>query len=440
MSDKNFDLQSLPDDVLMTIASHLPRRDIVAVGASSTSLHATMHRVLERRGVRLRDRDVAKLDRWLGAHHLVLSGTPRRYARGPQPDLPLLPPLANLRTLTIQHCRIPASVRFWPRVFEACPALVSVRAVNDFFLANYAADVAHCVDLITHGAGRLRTLDIEGSWLVLYPINVAAQGQEDVHAAVSKVQAMPAVPSTTLVEYRAACQQVPVAVDSSALRRLVVDERHDKPLVLARTGPASRRSCREVEWHVGWAVFDGGLLADFAALEALTLNIDVTWPAHASRCLDSMARLPAGLQSLTLTLDTYLMAWDDSAVEWGCPLRHLTRLKHLRIELRYPLSTIGQLFEEWMGAPPASLESVTVCFQESVDDQFQEELSRLLDEDADPEGEEVQDVRQRWMEAARDIDPGPLVAWLHAAPHCIATVKNMRNLAKQPSHVRLIHI
>lgn len=91
-----------------------------------------------------------------------------------------------------------------------------------------------------------------------------------------------------------------------------------------------------------------------------------------------------------------------------------------------------------MGAPPAGLESVAVCFQESIDDQFREELGRLMDENADPEGEEVLDVRQRWMEAARDLDPGPLVAWLHAAPHCIATVNNMRNLAQHPSHVRLI--
>lgn len=68
---------------------------------------------------------------------------------------------------------------------------------------------------------------------------------------------MPAVPSATLVEYRAACQQVPLAVDSSVLQRLVIDERHEKPLVLARMGPATRRSCREVEWHVGWCVFDG---------------------------------------------------------------------------------------------------------------------------------------------------------------------------------------
>lgn len=431
-------VQGLPDDVLMSIASHLSRRDIVAVGATSRSLHTTMHRVLERQGVRLRDRDVAKLDRWLGTHHLVLTGTPRRYARGPQPGLSLLPPLANLRTLTVHHCRIPATVRFWPHVFAACPALESVRTVNDFFLANYAADVAHCVDLVTHGAGRLRTLDIEGSWLVLYPINVAAHDMDDVHAAVSRVQTMPPVPSTTLVEYRAACQQVPLAVDSSVLQRLVVDERHEKPLVLARMGPATRRSCREVEWHVGWSVFDGGLLADFTALESLALQIDVTRPDSASRCLESMARLPAGLQSLTLALDTYMMAWDDSAVEWGRPLRHLTSLKHVRIELRYPLSTIGQLFEDWMGAPPAGLESVAVYFQESIDDQFREELGRLMDEDADPEGEEVLDVRQRWMEAARDLDPGPLVAWLHAAPHCIATVNNMRNLAQHPSHVRLI--
>jgi hypothetical protein len=431
---------SLPDDVLTSIASHLCRRDIVAVGATSTSLHATMHRVLERQGVRLRDREVARLGKWLGAHHLVLSGTPRRYARGPQPELPLLPPLANLRTLTIQHCRIPASVRFWPHVFAACPALVSVRAVNDFFLANYAADVMHCVDLVTHGAGRLRTLDIEGSWLVLYPVNVTARGQEDVHAAVARVQAMPAVPSTTLVEYRAACQQVPIAVDSSVLRRLVVDERHEKPLVMARMGPASRRSCRELEWHVGWSVFDGGVLTDFTALEALALRIEVTWPAHASRCLESMASLPAGLESLTLTLDTYVMTWDDSAVEWGRPLQHLTRLKHLRVELQYPVSTIGQLFEEWMGAPPAGLETVTVCFQESIDNQFQEELSRLLEEDADPVGEEVLDNGQRWMEAARDVDSAPLVDWLHTAPHCIATVKNMRNLAQHPAHTRLVRL
>lgn len=431
-------LTDLPEDVLVAILGKLLLRcDLAQLGRCSKQLARLTHEVLEKRGLVMRSKHAALLPAWTGAGTLLIRGTPRRYSRGPQTALPLLPPFANLTSLHLRHCRMPAGQRFWAHVFEACPRLHTVGVVNDFFVGNYASDVHHCLDLALCGAHRLKSLDIEGSWMVLYPVQTISPGMEDAHAAVTRAHALPPVATSTLEVYRTTCRQVPLAVDSPCMRRLVVDERHEPPLVLDRMGPMTRASCRELVWKVSGAVFDGAQLRSFRQLASLDLRIDTSKADRASQCLAALAHLPCSLRCLKLVLDTWLMSWDDSGVAWGRPLEHLHALEQLHIEVRAPPKTVPDLLAHWMGAPPAGLTRVGLAFMEDVDAQFEYEITRQLSYDAD--APDVAHVRSRWDTAAAPIDPMPLLIWLEAAPRCHLAVHNLGALDVRHPRVTLAH-
>lgn len=434
-------LATLPDDLVRRCAEQLGARDLGRLAACCTSLRHVAQDALCRRGVEVWDRQlaaVAESAAYARLERLTVRGVPRRYHSGPVPSPPLNPEwfaFAHLKKLTLWHCRFPGGGPFWKRVLEACPALEDVTVITDFFLGNYAADVDHYVDLVTLGAGRLKRLDIEGSWLLFTPASATSQG--DIHRAVARAHAAPCVPSDTLEFYRSSCQQAPMAVDSPRLMRAVVVEPNEGPLLVSRMGPATKSACRHLEWTASWRVFDARALAPFRNLETLDVRVEASTVTRINRCINSLYHLPPTLRRLSLRLDNWLMTYEESAICWGRPLAHLEALTTLEIRMRAPPSTVADVLAGWLGAG-TGVRTIVVEFEETSDHEFEMEIARLLEEEADPDADEIREIRDLWEEAARPVDPSRLLAWLDAHPACEVTVRNMPTLERAaPVHPRL---
>lgn len=426
-------LDRLPLEVVEACASRLGDADVARLALCSRWLRDAMLGVLSRRGLTVADRHadcIFKNGAWAALQSLTIRGIARKFFHGPYVHIsPPAIPFASLRSLVLTHCHLPPDRKFWPCVFEACPALEAVSSTTDFHSPTYASDVSHHVDLLTLGVPRLRRLDVEGVWMLVYPINAVTSGREDIFGAVTAAHAVGAVASSTLEFFRLACQQVPVSVDSSALRHAVVVEPHQKPLVVSRMGPASHAALRRLDWRVPWQAFDAAALAPFRALTDLTIRLEASSASRVSRALATLAHVPPTVKHLRLVLDTWLMSWDDSGVEWGAPLQHLTALQSLDVEMKFCPSTAATLLAGWMGAGAAAggaaaIRRVRVAFLETLDHEFQHEVDRLIEEHGEHADDSVDQVRQEWRHATRPLDPAPLARWLDDRPDCVALIHN----------------
>ncbi len=425
---------SLPLDLWLLVPAS--QRDIAALACVSRHFRDTAAAMAVSRRLRVKAQHAGMLAerRWEALRDLVLTGTALRYGR-PATLVPVVSPpqLAALQSLTLRHCKLAPG--FWPAVFQRCTALRHVSVLGDFYMKNYVHDVRHAVELITHGAPRLHRLDIEGSWLVLYPWQVA-EGQHDVRDAVRRAQAMPPVASDTLREYRAGCRQAPVGVDA-ALDALVIDEASQPPYLVSRMGPRTLAHTRKLSWRCAWPAFDAGLLAAYSGLREADVSLAaVSSPGAMTQCLRTLAALPAGLRRLTLRLDVWMMRTYEHDFAWGRPLEHLDALESLSVEMLFPVESTPQLLAHWLGAGP-SVTSVRLECEESATEGYEEEVERLKDEeDACSDDETVLELRGRMLDATAQLQAAPLLAWLDAHPACTATIKNVAAL--QPcAHPRL---
>lgn len=420
-------LTLLPVEIVHACAQHLDIRDVARLGACTRWLRAAMLDVLCRRGLVVWDRHARTIfthECWAEVRRLTVRGVSRRLFHGPYVTVPLPSmPLARLDTLVLTHCRLPVGQPFWPAMFDACPVLADVRVTTDFFASEYASDVRHHMDLMTLGVPRLKRLDVDGEWMVVYPVNAVAAGQQDIYDAVMAVQALRPVKSSTLERVRMACRQAPITIDSTALQSAVVHEPHEKPLVVSRMGAGSRESCHHLDWRASWEVFDAAALAPFRSLTHLTIRLEAGRAVRVSRCLATMTNLPPTITHFRLVVDSWLMNYDDSRVEWGEPLAHLTRLRELDVEMKFPPSTVAVLLGRWMGAG-ASVRRARASFLETIDREFQNTIEWLIEDHGEHADDAVDEVRQAWKDASRPLGAGPLLAWLNHRPECMVHIHN----------------
>lgn len=405
----------LPPDVWVHVP--LGQRDMQRVAVTCRALREAMRRVRCVRGLHLRQSHVdAALDLW--APHirkLLVSGSMRRgiiSRQWPSP-LPPLPACVCLRDLELRHVYLPARRGFWAEVFRACPVLERVRVTGDYVLRSYATDVHHATDLVELGAPRLRELDIEGGWLVMYPAPSPTEFHDIVQAA-ERAYTLPPVASDTLRTYRAACKQAPVGVDAP-LHSLVIEEPHQAPLIAARMGPRTYASTAELTWKVGWPVLDPGLVARFGALRSLDLVVSAVASAErVSAACTSLAALPATLTRLRLAFDMWQMRAMDSVVQWGRPLAHMHALRDLEVRMLFAPCTVAELLSGWLGAP--ALRFATARFDEAPSDGFEARLARLQEDGVASDDELVQEIHERWDAASEPVATAGLHAWLAANP------------------------
>ena len=421
-------LLSLPVDVWLSVP--LDRRDFGSLALTCRDMRAAVATVLCARGLRASQTDAPALadPRWSTLLSLRLRGMPRRYGVQDSrlPEL-VAPRFQWLASLTLHHCRLPADRPFWPEVFVACPRLKRVTVVGDFFMGNYAVDVNHAADLVAHGAPRLERLDMEGNWMIIHPRFWTPAEPADILQATTRVYSHPAVESTTLRHYRAACKQVPLGVNAP-LVSLHIDEPSEPPFVVSRMGPRTLEHVERMVWRHGWPKFDAGLLGAFRRLRDLEVHIEsATSPARMTRCLDSLCGLPTSLRRLSVHLDIWAMRTYEDDIRWGEPLRHLHLLESLEVEMLFPPSTVGDLLAGWLGAGEA-VRRVQAAFKEPVCRGYEHAIQQLVEEeDVDPEDDSVVELQDAWREAARPVANDGLLAWLHRHPGARVVVRGLKD-------------
>lgn len=436
--------ECLPPELWGVIATHLRERDVAALGLCSTAMRIAAREAFSaRKALRVRHSRAAEAAAACpDARGLVVQGLPRRYSTltgsavlgvlRPPPGMP------RLRVLELHHPRLPSAPGFWPAVFAACPLLHRVKFIGDFFISNYGADVEHVVELLTHGAPRLRDLDIEGGWLVLYRLTESTVDMDPRLARVVKaLAAMPPVPTTTLRRLRHACQQVPLGVDGP-VEDLYVDEQYDGPLLVARRlGPRTLASVTRLTWRARWPTCDARALEAMTALRDADVSLfGTSTPGRLHDSLCSLAGLPAGLRRLKLDLDVWLMRTGDSDVPWPEVLGHLERLERLELSMLFPPASVGRLLACWLGAGP-SVRAAGLRFRQSGTCSLEEEIARLVEEElASGDDEALGELHGHLSRAAREVDGTGLAAWLDARPHAVATIRGLPGL--QCAHPRCV--
>lgn len=422
--------ERLPPEVWGAIGAHLRERDVAALAQCSTAMRiAAREAFATRKALRVRHSRAAEAAAACpDAQGLLVHGFPRRYSTGagsavlgvlrPPPSMP------RLQTLELHHPRLPTAPGFWPAVFAGCPVLHRVKFIGDFFISNYGADVEHVMELLTHGAPRLRDLDIEGGWMVLYRLNESTVDMDPRLARVVKALAdMPPVPTTTLRRLRHACQQVPLGVDGP-VEDLYVDEQYDGPLLVARRlGPLTLASVTRLTWRARWPSCDARALGAMTALrDADVALFGTSTPDRLHDSLCSLRGLPPGLRRLKLDLDVWLMRAGDSGIHWPDPLEHLERLERLELSMLFPPASVETLLGQWLGAGP-SVRAVSVRFSQSATCGLEDEIERLVEEQLDDET--LEDLHRRWDCAVRQVDGAGLAAWLDARPGAVATIRGL---------------
>lgn len=437
-------LDSLDVDALSCVVACLGQADAASLAMTCKALHAAVRPMLLDRPLVVKH----AAWRWIpkDAKNVDVRGLPRRYgahvALAPLPPPP--PRMAALRSLALRHPRLPTDAPFWPAVFAACPALEEVSVVGDYFLSNYASDVDHATDLVELGAPRLRRLDVEGGWMVVYPVDDSPELAPIARASTRAFTHAP-VPSHTLRTYRAACKQSPVPVDAPLERLEIVDLYSSAGpwaarQLVSRFGPRTKACVRELRLSAFWPSFDASALTAFAALEDVSISIGHThYAPRLSACLASLRHLPAGVRRLRLDLDLWGMrAGGGDAVEWGTPLRHLGALESLRLDVTFCPASAPRLVTEWMGAGP-SVREATVQFANVPWKTWEDELEqyRADQPDADSEDDEmIAHLRDSILSAAAVTDVSGVREWLDEHPLARATVVNAPTLLF-PSHPRL---
>lgn len=411
------------------LAPLLGQRDLASLAACCADLRATMDRVRCRRGIRVRHErvDILADPRWATLARVDVRGMPWRYVTRLLPPLRLdcVVGLVHLRALHLHHPRMPPDP-VWPTVFAACPGLREVKVVGDFYMHNYAQDVGHCTDLVVHGAPRLERLDLEGGWLVIFPRGMTSEAP-GIQAAIRRMRDTPPVVSGTLRSFRTACKQVPIGVDAP-LQCLEIDDTAYPPLAIERMGPVTRAATECVTWKTSWPHCDARHLAGFTGLSSADIHLGfMSRAARASEALRSLAHLPRTLRRVTLRLDLWLMAPEDSEVEWGAPLAHLQRLEDLDVEVTFPPLTVAELVAGWMGAGGAALRRVRARFQATAAAPLEREFDRLAEDGACLEDETMVELLDGMARVSGRVDPGPLTAWLDRHPGATAVIKGLHD-------------
>lgn len=469
-----FAAKDLPVDAWRAVAEAGPlsQRDLAALACTCRELRHVGKTLNCERGIRVSQRGDGHFDAraWQDLENLELVGC-GVYGLAPRPVdshavIGDLWRLRRLRRLALHNADLPATGGvngFWARLFRGCPQLEDVQVYGGFRMRKYSSDVAHFMDLVRLGAPRLRSLDIEGGWLVLYTATPSLLSTTSALSLASATQidrmlAMPPTVSTTLRHYRCASHQTPLGVDAPLLT-LCVDEPSVPPLAMARMGDVTRASVQDLTWSACWRVFDAGLLRGFRSLRrcSLTLLGSSTAFVRVAEAVATLRHLPEGVQDLAVHVETWCV--DDyglvdaeldaqsaagatgatGRVSWPAPLSHLRCLRSLDVELTAPTGATAQLLGHWLGAGP-SLRTARMAFWQAPSRQYELELLRLQEEnagDVDEHDEYVVELRRALARASQPLEAPGLIDWLDAHQHTVATIQGLPALVTK--HPRLHH-
>ena len=365
-------MELLPADAWALIGGHLGGVDVRALALACPRLLPDIGRILGARRVRV----------WQGTCETVLAhwrehvtdvevlGPAALAACARYPVAPLaLPSLPALRRLCLRRPRCPPD--FWRTAFEVCPVLDEVDLECDIRRKFYEEDVRHVVDLVVHGAPRLRRLRVHS----LGPARLAPSAT--------------AVGSATLREYVALCPQAPVPVACS-LDVLETDARD-----LDR------------------------LLVPGASVDRVVVHVREDMMA----CLRA---LPPSLRALEVRIEQ-----GGDGPPWGPALAHVTALTELRLRMTAP--PVGErardLVDHWLGVGPA-IRAVSATFSEPAT----YALEQAMDELAGEEGsEEFEQLLAAWHEAAKLVPADGLRRWMDAHPLASVHVENFAALLAPPN-------
>lgn len=432
-------LCGLPHDVWPLIASHLAQKDIAHLAMTCRSLCMAMDHAWAGVEITVDQGKILHIPRHARDVEIMCRGTQRYGVAIPPPRMMAttdFATLAGLRRLALRHCRLPGAHGaggFWSTVFASCPKLKDVKVVGDFYLCNYAHNVMHAVDLVTMGAPRLKRLDMEGGWLVMYPLDVPNPEFPAIVEASRRAYSVPPVSSGVLQHFRAACMQVPMGVDAR-LTTLEIEEPQQHPLVIDKLGPLTFSSTKHLVYKAPELIFDASRLGRFEALETARVRMTACRTGQFNIKLATLEGLPPTLTSLTLDLDTWQQRYPGVHEDWTMttPLRHLTQLRDLTLNIYImPAYQAGQLLGSWLGAG-SSVRRVHLTLKRSVTSWCDDELARLKDEGAESDEESVQFMRDHRARCADPAGIADLAAWLAAHPLCTCELRGLAIAAPHP--------
>lgn len=434
-------LCGLPHDVWPLIASHLGQADIARLAMTCRTLCMAMDHAWSGVSVAVDQGAILHVPPQV-THVEIMCRAMERYGVAIPPPRMLdtgdFASMARLRRLALRHCRLPAAHGqggFWASVFSGCPHLEDVKVMGDFYLTNYAANVRHAMDLMTLGAPRLRRLDVEGGWLVMYPVGLEPSDFPAIVEATKLAYSMPPVSSSVLQHFRAACMQVPMGVDAR-LTSLEINEPQQRPLVIDKLGPLTFASTKHIVYKAPELVFDACVLGRFRALETARVCLNACRTEQFNAKLSTLAGLPTSLTSLTLDLDTWPLRFPgfEDAWTWSSPLSHLTQLRDLTLNIYLmPTYRAGQILGSWLGAGP-SVRSVSLTIKRSLESWCDDELAIMRDVGADSDDDSVQLILDHRERCATPAAATELHAWLAAHPLCTC---ELRGLAISTPHPRV---
>lgn len=365
----------------------LGQRELLAVRRASRGCRLAAEHVLAAEGIALRLSDanshravaeVLRSPRWRALRGLALRGISLRLlcilgsARPVAMPAPVLPALTRLDV---------AFVDCGPGFLAAFPALTHLKLTLDFFVSTYADALDTARGALDLGA-RLVSLEIHGKGVTLQrrytflePMRVA---MDAVHATK--------ITSDTLTNLVLTGGQVEgVAVDAP-LRTAVVHDVEGWPGTIAAARPRVHAALESLVWTTHARRIPA--LAPFTALKTLDINVTVyPCPADTVRALG--LAVPPGIHTLCVALDYARLDARDLVVEWPThALAHLSKLRHLVVDVSFPPRGCG-VMEDYLWGAPAGLETAHLVCRETRCHQLREELREMLDQGADPDDDDV---------------------------------------------------
>ena len=367
----------------------LGQRELLAVRRASRGCRLAAEYVLADAGIALRLTtasqstviEIMQSPRWKGLRGLALRGISRRLLciLGSAQSVALAAPQPALHALTHLDLEFADCA---PGFLGAFPALTHLKLTLDFFVSTYADALDAAREALDLGA-RLVSLEIHGKGVTLQrrytflePMRVA---MDAIHATM--------ITSNTLTHLALTGGQVEGVVIDAPLHMAVVHDVEGWPGTLAAARPRVHTALESLVWTTHARRIPA--LAPFTALK--TLDIDVTvYPCPADTVRALGLAVPTGIQTLRVALDyARLDPRDLVVVEWPThALTHLSKLRHLVVDVSFPPRGCG-VMEDYLWGAPAELETARLVCRETRCHQLREELREMLDEGADPDDDDI---------------------------------------------------
>lgn len=353
-------MQRLPPELVARLP--LGDSDRVSLACSSRALRDAVVAAACVHGIITRETDLHHLrhDRYKHLVSLTVVASPHVPRPSPAPvprDMPAL------RRLSVCGCRS-MDPTFWLDVVHRAPGLRVVK------VSAHAVPCANLLDA-AHLLPELERLE--------------------VRAAGAGPPCVKTVRCPRLHHLVVAGGQVRLAVDAPLLTATL-----DEPCgggVLAAAGPSVRKHLESLTWSVPAHSFQS--LCAFASLAHVHVEVrHLLCPVSVTEALRTLESLPPRVERLAVALDLSRLQHHEPRLSFDAPvLRHLDRLREVHVTLSYPALGSGALIAGLLGAP-ADVERASVTALTSPTSHLRRALADMLDDGADPDGEDVTELHE----------------------------------------------